>query len=492
MSIYFCPKTRRQFLVGSGKALLTLPFLPSLITETALAQQMATPPKRTMLFLFEHCNLNEIWPQKSVATSAVGSLGIRDVNLSSLGPIASHSYAFANPRYEVLKNAGLMTYMRGFKQDGWNGCHGDMYLSAVGSSRNSADYQRPTADQVFENSQTLYPAGTPQSVRKAIRITLGGFNIFNHKVGNSIIRPPIYEGLQIQNFYNDVFGSLTGGTTPVNDLTNQFKSNILNRVMGSYSSFSSNRRISSEDRQRVTTHLDLLSDLQNNFATLSQNQQQITCSQPASPGNIGYSPVDYTRVYLSLLAVAFRCGLTKFGTLMFESHDPQWVPNLGVSDFHGAIHGGQGAAIQLRAFQNWWRYLSNSIADNFLAPLDQMEGTSGKTYLENMITGMIATGACHPNQAGNDGGHGGYDSQQILIGNMGGALRSGRYYNMNVQGSDYPYNSFLITLFHLMGIPPSEYAFATPDGRGFGLYTGYGANYRFSSRFYSPILEALT
>lgn len=492
MSIYFCPKSRRQFLVGSGKALLALPLLPSLITEKALAQQMALPPRRMMLFLFEHCNLNEIWPQKSVATTPVGSLGIREANLSQMGPIVSHSYPFSNARYETLKNAGMMTYMRGFQQDGWNGCHGDMYLSAVGSSRNSADYMRPTADQVFENSQTLYPAGTSLSVRKALRLSLGGGNIFNHKVGSTMIRPPIYEGYQITNFYNDVFGSLTQGTAPVSDLSNQFKSNILNRVMGAYTSFSGNRRISADDRQRVNSHFDLLSDLQRNFATLSQNQQQISCTRPAAPGNIGQMPTEYNRVYLNLLAVAFRCGVTKFGTLMFDSHDPQWIPNLGISDFHGAIHGGQGAAIQLRAFQNWWRYLSNMIADNFIAPLDQAEGNTGRTYIENMITGMIATGACHRNEAGNDGGHGGYDSQQILIGNMGGRLRSGRYYNMTVQGSDYPYNSFMITLFQLMGIPPSEYAFATPDGRGFGLYTGYGANHRFASRFYSPIQEALT
>lgn len=492
MGIYYCPKTRRQFLVGSGKALLALPFLPSLIGDKALAQQMAMPPKRMMLFLFEHCNLNEIWPLRSVATNPVGTRGIRDVNLSQLGAIASHSYAFNNARYESLKNAGLMTYMRGFRQDGWNGCHGDMYLSAVGSSRNGGDYLLPTADQVFENSPTLYPQGTSLNVRKAIRIGLGGGNIFNHKVAGAMVRPPIYEGYQIQNFYNDVFASLTGGTTPVNDLTNQRKSNILNRIMGSYSSFSGNRRISSEDRTRVTTHLDLLSDLQKNFAQLAQTQPQITCTRPAAPGNIGGAPTEYTRMYLGLLAVAFRCGLTKFGTIMFDAHDPQWIPNLGITDFHGAIHGGQGAPIQLSAFQRWYRYYGNLIADNFLAPLDQLEGTTRKTYIENMITGMITTGAMHPNEAGNDGGHGGYDAQQILIGNMGGGLRSGRYYNMNAENSDYPYNSFMLTLFQLMGVPPAEYAFATSNGRGFGYYEGYAANYRWSDRFYSPITEALT
>lgn len=490
MSIYFCSKTRRQFLVGSGKALLALPLLPSLITEKALAQQMAVPPRRMMLFHFEHDNINELWPQKSVATTPVGNLGFREVMLNQLGAVVSHSHPLSNARYESLKNAGQLTYIRGFRQDGWNGCHGDMYLSAVGSSRNSGDYGLPTADQVFENSSTLYPQGTSLSVRKAIRVSLGYENKHNHKVGGSIVRPPVYEGYQIQNFYNDVFGSLTEGTTPVNDLTNQFKSNILNRVMGAYSSFSSNRRISSEDRQRVTNHLDLISDLQNNYASLSQNIQQITCTRPAAPGNIGGTPLEFQRVYLNLLAVAFRCGITKFGTFLMDSHDPQWIPNLGISDLHGAIHGDQGEATKLRAYQTWWRYMCNTIADNFFALLDQPEGDTGRTYLDNMITGFIATG-------GTIGGHSGYDSQQILIGSMGGRLRAGRYYNLisgngDVGAESYPYNSFMLTLFQLMGIPSAEYAFATADGRGFGLYTGYEANYKFRNRFYSPLQEVLT
>lgn len=521
MSIYFCSKSRRQFLVGSGKAFLALPLLPSLFTEKAIAQQMTVPPRRMMLFHFEHDNINELWPRKSVATTPVGSLGFREIMLNQMGTVVSHSYPLANARYESLKNAGHLTYLRGFRQDGWNGCHGDMYLSAVGSSRNSADYGLPTADQVFENSATLYPQGTSLSVRKALRISMGYENKHNHKVGSTMIRPPVYEGYQILDFYNDVFGSLTQGTTPVNDLTNQFKSNILNRVMGAYNSFSSNRRISSEDRQRVISHLDLISDLQNNYATLSQNMQQITCTRPASPGNIGNLPVEVQRVYLNLLALAFRCGITKFGTFLFDSHDPQWIPNIGITNLHEAIHGDQAdpallanpalqgdpqsqeyitamnavvasrAAIKLRAYQNWWRYMCNSVADNFLAPLDQLEGDTGRTYLDNMITGFIATG-------GTIGGHSGFDSQQILIGSMGGRLRSGRYYNLiqdlnrDVGEQSYPYNSFMITLFQLMGIPPSEYAFATADGRGFGLYTGYDANYKFRNRFYSPLSEVLT
>lgn len=38
MSVVYCKKTRRQFLVGTGGTLLALPLLPSLLTSTAEAQ----------------------------------------------------------------------------------------------------------------------------------------------------------------------------------------------------------------------------------------------------------------------------------------------------------------------------------------------------------------------------------------------------------------------------------------------------------------------
>ena len=41
MGIYYNKKSRRQFLVGSGKTLLALPLLPSLLPRTAWGQSNA-------------------------------------------------------------------------------------------------------------------------------------------------------------------------------------------------------------------------------------------------------------------------------------------------------------------------------------------------------------------------------------------------------------------------------------------------------------------
>jgi len=493
MSIKFCKKTRRQFLMGTGKSILALPLLPSLLTKEAFAQSM-TVPRRLMFFYMDHGNINEIWPNKNLATQAVGSSGARERLLSSIGTNLQVSPVFRNARYASLINSNLLTILRGFDVAANAGpAHGNFQL-ACGEGRNS-EGNYPSIDSIFEASSTLYPAGTTgANVRKALRASLGGTDIFYQKVGSSIQGLPVYRRNDLPTFYNEVFGSLTGGTVPPPDMTNQFKSNILNRVHASFTSFSSNRRISADDRARLTQHMDYISDIQRSFASVVPPAGP-SCSRPAAPPDSARSnSLEATRAYLDLMAIAFKCGLTKMAAFGFDAHNPQWIPDLGFlngQNFHDAVHGSQGNQNQEMALRNWWRYNADLVADRFLAPLDEEEGTTGRTYVDNMVTTMAAAGGIH--NLGNDGGHNGRDSQQILIGSMAGRLRAGRLTVMpNSNNRNLPLNCFLLTLLNLMGIPQSEYASATPDGRGFGYYAAFGNSHPFRNRFYQPITEVLT
>jgi hypothetical protein len=491
MAIYFCSKTRRQFLIGSGKTLLALPLLPSLLPRVAMGQSQQGP-RRTMIFWYDHNNLNAMWPSPRMATTSVGSSGAREVSLRSLGSVASHSPALNHPRYESIKNANLLTYVRGLDIEHGAG-HGNGGLAAGQDRESQGGY--PTIDTVIEVCPSVYPSTTPISVRRALRISPQTGGDFYRKVGNSVERVGFYQQNSMSQFYNDVFGSLTEGTAPVQDFSNQVKSNILNRVHEAFARLSNDRRISSDDQARLEQHMDYVSDVQRSFASV-QPPPAPSCQRPSDPGNTS-DPLQYYRLYMELMAVAFRCGITKFGVMKFEGHDPRWLPNLntGGQNFHDVMHGGGGSSLQLQAKTHWWRYFSNLIADHFLAPLEEMEGDTGRSYLENMVTVLMCSGGfANP---GGDGGHNGLDSQQIIIGSMGGRLRSGQYFlaprsqtgdNIYV-GNNLPYNCFLITLLNLMGVPPSEYAFATPNGQGFGFYGAFRNTY--SGRFYQPIYELL-
>jgi hypothetical protein len=492
MSMVYCKKTRRQFLVGAGKTLLAIPLLPSLLPSEAYAQS-AIAQKRLMMFWFDHGNLNLMWPARTAATTAIGTSGSKEILLRSLGATSAFSTVLNNPRYESLKNADQLTIIRGLDASvPYGSAHGNFALAQAMDRNSEGGF--PTIDTVLEASKTLYPDSTPLNVRKAIRVDLSGAGgAFYQKVGSNVQVIPGYNTVNsLKTFYNEVFSGLTAGTTAPVDLTSQLKSNILNRVFGAYTDFKNSRRISMDDKARLDQHMGYLSDMQK---SLAQAVPQITCSKPADPGSV-VDPKLYHPLYMDLLAVAFKCGLTKVAVMNFEAHDTQWIPGLNAlgTNVHDAMHGGAGTVMQRTAFEVWWKYLTNLIADRFLAPLDVQEGNTGHTYIENMITGMLCAGGM--GDLGDDNGHSGMDSQQVLIGNMGGALRSGRYVALPVKKlytmTGMPYNCFLLTLLQLMGIPQSEYAFATPNGQGFGYYGGFPADHPLKSRFYSPISEILT
>ena len=488
MSIYYCKKTRRQFLAGAGKSLLALPLLPSLMPAEIFAQTVQAQ-RRMMLFWFDHENLTTIWPSRSIASQSVGSDGARQVSLSTMARSAMGP-AFNNTRFESLKNSGLITMLRGLDTAvGYGPGHGNFTL-ACGQGRNS-EGDHPTIDTIIERSATVYPSSTPVSVRKAVRINNMGGSAFYDKVGARVQALPNYSS-NINTFYNEIFAGLTGGSVPPVDTTNQLKSNILNRVHESFTSFRNNRRVSADDRARLDQHMGYISDLQRSFASMQPPPSQTqSCVRPSSPGNIESNPEAYHRMYMQLMAIAFKCGLTKFGVMALDAHDPRWIPGFNITGgFHEAIHGDAGHDAQLRAFNLWWTYYPNLIADHFLANLQDLEGNTGRSYLENMVTGMICVGGMH---GPGGGGHSGLDSQQILIGNMGGAMRSGNYVALPESGGRrLPYNCFLLTLLQLMGVPQSEYAYATPDGRGIGYYAGFGSNHPYRHRNYGPITEILT
>lgn len=498
MSIVYNRTTRRQFLLGTGNTLLALPLLPSLLPATAYAQS-AEAPRRMMLFWFDHNNLSSLWPSRSVATTAVGSNGAREILLRNIGSTSMISPVFSNSRYETWKNADQITILRGFDTAvAYGPAHGN-YTLACGAGR-SSEGNFPTMDTVIEASRTVYPVSTPVSVRRALRVDLMGGSLFYQKVGSSVQTVPAYNG-ELIRFYNEVFSSLSNGTTQPVDNTNQLKSNILNRVFGSFNSFKNNRRISSDDRARLDQHMSMISDLQRSFAAAQPPAMAANCNRPAAPANGYLDMATAHRLYFDLLAIAMRCNLTQFGVMAFDAHDPTWIPGLNFGSeggVHNAMHGDHGANAQERAlnqqnsYQIWWTYFANQIAERFLAPLDVQEGNTGRTYLQNMLTGMLCVGGVHG--VGENGGHSGLDSQQILIGSMGGRLRSGRYYSMpgSINTGNMAYNTFLITLMHLMGMPSTEYSPTTPNNMGFGYYGDFSANHPLRSRFYGPITEILT
>ena len=505
MSIIYSPKTRRQFLVGTGKSLLALPFLPSLIPSYAEAQA-AVVPRRMMNFAFDHHNESQFWPNPSISTTAIGSIGVKERLFSSMGNSASTvvSSLLSNPLYNTLLANNQITIARGFEflYSGGSGhctrAFGGNSTLECGDTSEDPTHQS-TFDYLVEKSLSVYP-NAAGNVTKSIRIDLDGCWTYVQKVGSRSLNPGAYGYGDILNMYNTVFGSLTGSTVPTTDLTNTRKTNILNRVFPAFQSYKSNRKISSEDRLRLDQHMSFLSDLQKSVAIFAPSPQNLSCIKPSNSGISGANKLQINNLYVDLMVAAFKCGLTQFGSINFEAQDPSWLPNYvnGTGDgFHGLMHGAQGIALQNKAYETMHKFGYNLIADRFLTPLNVEEGSTGRTYADNMITTSLSHLGMQPgSQTGN---HNGGDMQHVMFGSMGGKLRSGRYYTVPGAAQQYPYpgtalpnNTFMMTLLNLMGVPASEYNLSSSvTGKGYGYYNVINEPQTLGARIYSPVIEML-
>lgn len=500
MGIVTNKRTRRQFLVGTGNTLLALPFLPSLFHSSVSSAQTVTVPKRMMLFCIEHSPLDDVWVPNSAASTnsgTIGNLKILSKSLKSLGSLSELSPLLTSPIFETLRKNDQLTLVRGFDMI-YGAAHED--LGGLGGSKN---HSCPTIDTIIEASKSLY-SDSEAYMTKAIRIDTMLNWLSNQKVGSALQAVTPYghdlnkyfrdtHYYTLPEMYGEVFKSLTGGTVSPEDTTNKLKTNILNRVFESFKSYKSNRKISSDDVARLDQHLGFLSDIQKKINIVIPTS---TCTKPANPGSQSDAKVIH-ELYLDLLVAAFKCGLTKFGAMKFDSHDPQWMPGLDLDEgqvVHEVIHGDKGKDEKLRVHKLLNTYIYNAIGDRFLTGLSQVEDDSGRTYLENMITAFMPKFGLE--SASVSAGHGGWNTQTLLVGSMGGRLKSGNFLLYptadagNYQTRRLPHNALFITLFNLLGIPASEYQQYSNTGQGWGVYENLIAK-DFSTRFYGGLTELL-
>lgn len=496
MSVKYSPKSRRQFLVGAGRSALLLPMLPSLLSRELLAAT-AVAPRRFMLLSLMHYTPNTKWLNPALATTPVGTFGAaKEVVLSTMTnpnlPVLGH------PLYTALRTAGKMTILNGVDTLVDTAGHGSQAGGLLSGSLQYSGNEYypgglyPSIDTVMESSPTLYPPATSGSMTKVVRADIADSQwMFQSmkRVGNSV--QPVAGFSNPLALYNSVFAQLTPGTPADNSFN--LKKSILDSVFASYTSVRSGRQISAQDKLRLDEHLQMISDLQ---ATYGSPPTTISCTKPNSPGS-GLTYPQSVQMSMSLLAIAMKCGLTKIGLLGASGHNQLGIPGLPNIPYHNDIvHSSMSEVEKFNHFQTYAKFHLDSLADHFLAPLNVEEGTTGKTYLENMLTVL-----CHEHGLANAGqgeNHPNYNHMVVFFGNMGGILRSDRMICFKKGSVGVSLNQLLLTYMYAMGIPASEYEAVALGGKGFGPYGPGGsitppASYAsaWGQRLFQPIEELI-
>lgn len=481
---------RRQFLIGGG-AMLALPLLPSLLPSKALADPAES--RHLTVFRFGHNTSGGRWLDPALATTSVGSVGAKEVQLSTLD--GSIGEPMAHETYESLRRRGAITMLRGLDCVDHPSGHGAQVLSSAQNSlAHSTSRMFQSIDTVLEDSSMVYPEGTPAEVIRAIRINMSGMKridpnselIASHSSFAKV--DPAYERpLQL---YQALFGSID--EDPQDSGPDPLEAGVISRVFESYRSARASRRISNNDRHRLDEHLDHLRDVE---SRIRAGRIELACAIPDAPAdgrNLPYRQT--TEAYLKLMAMAIKCGLTKVQMMGFRGHSigAETIPGLpDNSHLHNDVlhneHNYSNAQVG-EYYVSWKKWYMDMVAEHFIAPLDVEDSNTGRTFLDNGAVAVVSESGTIP-----DGPHGheNYDYQSVLMGSMGGYLRTDRLvaferFEQNRRKYGLPYNTFLITLLEAMGLRPEDYR--QGDAPGFGLYKETYEEF-YGSVQHSPIQE---
>jgi hypothetical protein len=213
-------------------------------------------------------------------------------------------------------------------------------------------------------------------------------------------------------------------------------------------------RLGTDDRARVSAHLDSIRQLEKGLTATSTTA---SCS-PVNPGAATELQASM-KAFNDMVAMALRCDVTRAVSLSWAGDGgapPNSLPFLSVGDVHGVAHQGAAGYATKVKIDTWFiqqlAYLATALDGT-------VEGTG--TLLDNSLIVM-----------GNDMSEGSFHSitniPYILVGTAGGALRAGRtvkvgswatktgsYWSSGNTG--IPHNRLLASISNLMDIPATSF-----------------------------------
>jgi hypothetical protein len=478
---------RRRFLLGLGGVTLALPWLPS-IMSTAKAAPNGKPNR--FIFMFTSCGQRpENWyPEQDPAWTTLGTQAREAAwgSTSGISPILGPEFDALKPKLSLIRGLDFIN-----QGDGGHVVHSSLSGHLLEGN--------VTVDQILAQSTEMYPTPPPvRSVHMLIK------QEYQSPTSCSIANTggqleEIQHETSLQASYNRLFGTYEEPTNdPKVEQRRAAKLGLLDRVRGEYELLRDSPRLSSDDKERLTAHAELLHDLTARLGAASG----VGCQKPAEPpeldAGVDANLPEITKINLDLLVAAIKCDRTRVATVMLcpgtDLRDFSYLPGGPLGEHHALSHNGvgsQSASDNLRTINNWY---AQQVA-YFMSELDKdIEDTqNGNTYLDNSLVFW-----------GNEDGCNGFDAHVpkampvLLGGSLGGVIKTGRYldyralgekilYNAGGSPADLPtdfrgllYNSFLISILQAYGLTPAEYE---QNGQpGFGTYdNNYQSQYSVSA-----------
>ncbi len=339
---------RRNLIAGLGGVAipsLLAPFVPS------AARGAVSPPKRILFYFHSMGFLEEYFWPSATETAAVNpgtftenfTLGesVKALNpwkkkLILLDGINCFGIGVSNVSYRVCDNAhgkGLKMMFTGGKTLGPNGSKPGNARDAECTNDLATGWQPsdgPSLDQVIAariGSETPF---------KSLHLSLAaGSGTHRHAFWAGSNQPITAEENPLAAF-NRLFGNLTTDTALAAKLRVRRQS-VIDLVSGELSRLK--ERLGASQKIKMESHLSAVRELE-----LRLNVAALNCAKPAAPSGasgaprVGAPAQAAIRAHMDVIVNAFRCDLTRVGTLQLGHADDGPIPDGQPLERHPAAH----------------------------------------------------------------------------------------------------------------------------------------------------------
>lgn len=477
----FNRSTRRMFLQGSGGALVSIPFLSSLLPREAWAQTNTTIRRYVSIFTAFETGHHSSWipndgsniynlPQPRNIVTGVN--GHHDVRWQSLREFAPTNSSVLAPYYGIHASPYLesMNILRGLDFMNNDGHSWAVKFGGLEADHPTEFKRVPTVDQVLNANKTFNPVGRPAGT---LSVPGSASQVLN--ADGTVSNAPRYDRY-FSTIYNGLFsnGSFpeSGQTTIIHS-----KGNVLNRVIEDYNRVKNSKNISVSDKLTLQNAMDKMSDVQKSLVAVSSNSCQYKTFYSTHPlrndGMWNVTQIANFKFLADLVTLSMLCDSARTFTIpvgfMADVLDGQ--------AFDHQITSHETFGIVAGKF-NWQRMTERQalVFSNFVIPLvknlaESIDPANGKSLLYNSLVFNTHESA----QVHGSGSH-----PAILFGNAGGNITSGKYidYSDRTKGAfvgadlynatpgdpkfsnnwrGVHYNRLLTTILQAMGLTPADY-----------------------------------
>jgi hypothetical protein len=478
--------SRREMLRGAGGVTLALPFLSSLAEKTAYgADPTYTRRPRLLWYATDHGGAYEanMFPPSSLLTQSQNVFTDHKVSAGALkatrvgdrgviSPILSAKSALLTDTLVAKMNV-LMGLDVPFYIAHNTGLHLGNYANNDGNGEgvDVQKFPRPTIDQIMAWSPSFYP--DVSSIKQRAMLVNSARSLswnWSDPSSKSGAIQNVRGNDSSLNLFNSIFVPPAAVTAPK-------RPPITDRVLASYKALrDGSRRLSAADKQRLTDHMDRMSELERRLTATA------SCGSVVKPTDDGgqhvrIDPADATKrwqLFSDVVVAGFLCGTSRIGVLGVGPTD-QLAGFQG--DWHQDVaHQWQTPAKQQVLDNSYQRFFETVFLDA-AAKLD-IEEAPGVTYLDNTL--MVWS---------QESGMSTHDSVTLPIVTMGSAagfFKTGLFADYrrvgnassqydpgagNVQWLGLLYNQFLANVLLAMGVPPVEFERWGHKGYGYPFLT---------------------